>query len=232
MPLIFSTLFVITIPSGDVFADSMQTRCLPDSPCLSFHTGLIQADRQLRESIALEDSSTFRHQIIWLTESTPGYLLLFAFYGVLCLWRWGPQNCFEAFKKIRKPYLALAAVFLLAGLGLSNEISDQLKHFFGRLKPHVNFYNPNSPYKPALSFPSNHAFNTSFLMTSIWLLSRATSFQKRGFHLILLAIALSMALSRVLVGQHYPLDVSVGLLLGVLWGFAYLKVTSSLWRRV
>lgn len=229
---IFFALF-LSIPA---FADVIETRCLPDSPCLSFPDSLVQADRALRESLVLEKGSDIQRSIVWFTESAPGYLLLFLFYGALCIWRWGPQNCLSTLKKIRPAYLALAAVLVLAGLGLSNEISDQLKHFFGRIKPHVDFYNPNSPYNPALSFPSNHAFNTSFLMTLLWLFSRSTNdsgtSKKTLFHMILLSIAFAMALSRVLVGQHYPLDVLTGAILGALWGTAYTKVSSSLWRRV
>ncbi|MCP3773855.1 undecaprenyl-diphosphatase [Paenibacillus sp. MZ04-78.2] len=58
------------------------------------------------------------------------------------------------------------------------------------------------------SFPSSHAIGAFVIATSIWLYRR-----KDGY--VWLALAALIALSRIWTGVHYPIDVTVGALLGI-----------------
>lgn len=209
------------------------TRCLEESPCEKIPRGLIELDRKTRETLALTPDSQLKKSIEFFTETKVGKTLLAIALSVLSLWRWGPANAWIRLR--RKRFYAVLLLGVL-GSGVGNEISDLLKRFFGRLKPHVNFVHPNPDIWPALSLPSNHAFNTAFLMTFLWIFSRCapskTGTQDALFHTLLLSFALAMALSRILVGEHYPLDVSLGLCLGFLWAELYHFLLSKLWPNI
>ncbi|CAM4218484.1 bacitracin ABC transporter permease [Bacillus manliponensis] len=59
------------------------------------------------------------------------------------------------------------------------------------------------------SFPSDHTILFFSICTSIWLVRK-----KEGW--IWMILACCVATSRILVGVHYPLDVAVGALIGIL----------------
>ncbi len=106
-----------------------------------------------------------------------------------------------------------AALGLICSLIFTNLI---LKHLVGRVRPWVDF--------PALvplvfegdpnSFPSGHtsaafAFATAALRAGL---------PKRWMKVTAIVLAVTMALSRLYVGVHYPTDVLVGFLVGDLAG--------------
>ena len=70
------------------------------------------------------------------------------------------------------------------------------------------------------SFPSGHAALTCALATTVY-------FHHRRLGTLLYAFSLLVALSRMYVGVHYPLDVGVGLLLG----YVIAKIFHSTFRR-
>lgn len=57
------------------------------------------------------------------------------------------------------------------------------------------------------SFPSSHAAVSVALATTLW-------FQKRNSRLVVLLVALAVAVGRVLVRAHYPLDILGGAVVG------------------
>lgn len=67
------------------------------------------------------------------------------------------------------------------------------------------------------SFPSGHSCS-SFAAASVWAQTLEGRWAK-GAKILLLVMAMLMALSRLYVGVHYPTDVLVGSLLGVLGGW-------------
>lgn len=73
--------------------------------------------------------------------------------------------------------------------------------------------NALAPYESGYSFPSAHAAITVAIAT-------ATFFYHRRLGIILYVFALIVALSRIYVGVHYPIDVVAGAVLG--WGIAYI----------
>lgn len=111
----------------------------------------------------------------------------------------------------------VGVVVVVAWMALADGLAHGLKEWFGRPKPHV--LNPVPGTKFPLSFPSNHATN---MLTLAWLLKPLLLPRKRDFGpaiwALLLGLAVVVACSRVVFGEHYPLDVLFGSLLGTAWG--------------
>lgn len=114
---------------------------------------------------------------------------------------------FEAFVSNKKGLII--ALVLALGVILSDQISATfIKEWVGRLRPcktmDVNLLVNCGSGK---SFPSAHATN-NFLAASI------LSFYFRKWRYLFYLIAGLIALSRVFVGVHYPIDITVGGILG------------------
>jgi undecaprenyl-diphosphatase len=112
---------------------------------------------------------------------------------------------------------AVLLALLVGGTDYSN--SFFIKPLFGRIRPchvlpaiHTFWSCPGS-----LSFPSNHAANC--FAAAFFL-----SFSYRRWTPLLVFLALIVGYSRVYVGEHYPLDVLGGVLLG---GIYALVITVS-----
>ena len=123
----------------------------------------------------------------------------------------------------------LAAVFLAQGrwrsvrarhgvvaAGLASLIGLEVAHvissFWDRPRPyeaHPGMVHLFVSASPDPSFPSDHATVAFAIAVSIFL-------RKRRLGLVTLAMACVVALSRVVVGTHYPSDVLAGALLGTL----------------
>ena len=102
---------------------------------------------------------------------------------------------------------AVLLVLLVGGTDYLN--SFFIKPLFGRIRPcHVlSGIHTFWPCPRSLSFPSNHVANC--FAAAIFL-----SFSYRRGTPLFLLMALVVGYSRVYVGEHYPLDVFGGLLLG------------------
>ena len=85
----------------------------------------------------------------------------------------------------------------------------------GSLPPGVNRH----------SFPSAHAANTFAVATIGFLFYR-----RRAWFLFLIAGAISF--SRVYNGVHYPFDVTAGAVLGIGYGYAFVRLMQWLWDRI
>jgi len=75
------------------------------------------------------------------------------------------------------------------------------------------------------SFPSGHAANNMAVATVLLLF-----YPRRGW--IYLPIALLIAYSRIYTGAHWPLDVLVGMLLGVAGGWLAVRGICTCWRNL
>ncbi len=105
---------------------------------------------------------------------------------------------------------ARGAVAALASAGLALAVGVVVAHVVHEPRPFVA--HPNSvhaliAHKPDASFPSDHATAAFAIATAIWL-------RLRGVGAIVLVLAALLAVGRVAVGVHYPLDVAAGALLG------------------
>jgi undecaprenyl-diphosphatase len=98
---------------------------------------------------------------------------------------------------------------LFARLGLVEiirYISPQLRPF--KILEGVNLL---VPAKESLSFPSGH---TSF----VFALSTIVYFYNKKIGIVFYAISFLMGISRIIVGIHWPTDIFVGILVGILSG--------------
>jgi len=145
------------------------------------------------------------------------------------------NDVFEDFLRIFSTYaevifgVFLAAVFLAQGRWRSvrarhGVVAAALASLIGLEVAHVisSFWDRPRPYEahpgmvhlfvsasPDPSFPSDHAVVAFAIAVSIFL-------RKPRLGLVVLAMAATVGLSRVVVGTHYPSDVLAGALLGTL----------------
>ncbi|PFN14786.1 undecaprenyl-diphosphatase [Bacillus cereus] len=86
--------------------------------------------------------------------------------------------------------------------------------FFYRERPFVSHLNINQlvEHTANASFPSDHA-------TSAFAIAITLCLYEKRLGKVFLLLAFLIAFSRVWVGVHYPLDVLIGAVLGLLWAF-------------
>ncbi|HHY73229.1 MAG TPA: phosphatase PAP2 family protein [Bacillus bacterium] len=78
------------------------------------------------------------------------------------------------------------------------------------------------------SFPSNHS-------TGAFALAFALFWQRRKMGIVLIALAVCMALSRIFIGVHYPLDVAAGALIAFIVTFVVMsqrRLLEPLFKRI
>ena len=76
-----------------------------------------------------------------------------------------------------------------------------------------------SPHESGYSFPSGHTSMTTAIATVVY-------FYNKRLGTLLYLFALVVAISRIYVGVHYPIDVVAGFLIGILvpWGIHYVVI--------
>ena len=112
-------------------------------------------------------------------------------------------------------------VFVLAADGIADLLATLVKDATGRARPPVHRL---GAAVSSSSFPSGHAA-TSFACATV-LASFAPRLRAAFF-----ALAVLIALSRLYNGDHYPLDVAAGSLLGALVGLAVPRALAGHRRR-
>ena len=189
--------------------DPLTTRSLPGALWEHVPAWLSSTDQLLRERLCFEGFSAgaLGRDLRWITEDARGI------FGLLLIAILARRFVFS--RSLRADWLSVLAALPL--IGLADLVSSGVKLSVGRLKPHVNFYNPS--LVPALSLPSNHAVNTALAATLYLLVvrfdSRAARIQQM---LVASALVLLVGFSRIFLGQHYPLDVLVGWVMGISLG--------------
>lgn len=104
------------------------------------------------------------------------------------------------------------AFMLAIGITLADQISSSLiKEWVGRIRPCHTLENVNLLVNcgGGKSFPSSHATNNFYA-------AGVLSYYFRNSKWIFYILASLVALSRVFVGVHYPIDIAAGAILGTL----------------
>ncbi len=110
--------------------------------------------------------------------------------------------------------------YLFSFLGLligTHLLSSQLKLYFARMRPDFIYHLTEAN---GFSYPSGHSFNSFCLYFFVCMyLSSLTdrSFIKKLYFFITGGLVLSISISRIYLGVHYPSDVLGGIILGVFW---------------
>ena len=122
----------------------------------------------------------------------------------------------------------LTLVVLLAALvTFSDQFTVFLKNYFERLRPNrdpaINEIIRIVKNNKSFSFVSGHATTSTAISFFMYL-----TLKKHYKHTILFFVwPILFAYSRIYIGVHFPIDVTVGALLGFLIGFIFYKI--SLW---
>jgi undecaprenyl-diphosphatase len=169
---------------------------------------MLQWDRETLiylNSLGIEDYDWF-----WSTVTNIyTWIPLFIFFFLLIFWKYPKKEAI---------YVALTVIALIAFILIATDLT---KGFFERLRPNNNaeisslirvLKNPES-----FSFFSGHAASSFSITTLLVLFLR----RKVKWCWIFYIWPLVFALSRIYVGVHYPLDILVGTIVGLLSAFAF-----------
>lgn len=128
---------------------------------------------------------------------------------------------FSKFPKKEAIYTALTIIVLIIFILVATDLT---KEYFGRLRPNNNMEinslirvlkNPSS-----FSFFSGHA-SSSFSITTLMVLFLR---KKAKWCWIFYIWPILFSLSRIYVGVHYPVDIIVGAIVGLITAFAFYKL--------
>lgn len=145
---------------------------------------------------------------------------------------WSPLFAFILFllfKNFGWKHTLLLIVFIAGLVAFSDQFTNFIKHSFERLRPCNTEGVANQlrqfSYKPGgYSFYSGHAALSTTFSVFIYLLLR-----KHTKYLFLLFIfPLLFGYSRVYLGVHYPLDITVGYMMGIFWGSLFYQLQKLL----
>ena len=186
---------------------------------MSFLETLIAKDKELfiyLNGLGVEYWDQFwmivTNQFSWIPLFVLLLLLIFKAYG----WKKGLM-------------LVLIVALLVT---FSDQFVNFIKDYFGRLRPNneptINQLIRILKRPSSFSFVSGHS-TTSFAVTTFMILT-LKKYYKHPY--ILLIWPLLFAYSRIYVGVHYPIDIFVGMLLGVLIGYTFYKISLSFLRKI
>ncbi len=116
-------------------------------------------------------------------------------------------------------------ILLLLTAGVSDQIGGLLKEHFQRLRPCWELQDINLlvPCGQGKSFPSNHAtnnFGAAIILTYF--------FRNKWYYFY--TCAFLVAISRIFIGVHYPLDILGGMALGSVVGLSFILLYNQLLR--
>jgi undecaprenyl-diphosphatase len=186
---------------------------------LSFIDTLIEKDKELfvyLNSLGVESWDQFwmiiTDQFNWIPLFLLLFILIFKAYG----WKKGI-------------ILVIVAALLVA---FSDQFVNLIKDYFGRLRPNndptINEMIRILKRPRSFSFVSGHS-TTSFAATTFMILTLKKYYK---YSSLLLIWPVLFAYSRIYIGVHYPIDIFVGMLLGVLEGFIFYKISLTFLKKV
>jgi undecaprenyl-diphosphatase len=123
------------------------------------------------------------------------------------------------------------AFFLLASIGSGVALSSLAKNLFDRPRPDLV---PHGSFVYTASFPSGHSLMAAVTYLTLAVLI-ARSFPERRLKAyvagLTVLMTLSVGISRVYLGVHWPTDVLAGWAAGGAWAFACAALAHHLSRR-
>ena len=180
-----------------------------------------------------ELSMTVRDYGAFVTHfGNSGWILVTAFLVFMIgLAAAGPIHGRQIHLRARGVFLAQAAGFVFASIAFSGIAVNLLKRIIGRPRPSMLYQNIG-PFDFHLfefhskfaSFPSGHSATTAALFT-------AAAFFLPRYRVLFFSIAICLAMSRAIVGAHYPSDVFAGLAFGT-WCTYLIAIFFSRYRMV
>ncbi len=165
------------------------------------------------------DVTDFAHRTHWLSGEVNLYTTagLAAMCGLLVLAWW------RARPRLDNPLMR--AAFVLLGIAVAIGANEFIKALVHERRPCLTMPHAYTvipcPGPSDYAFPSNHSAVAGALVVGVFVFSR-----KLG--LIALALALVEGFSRVYLGVHYPHDVVVGLVLGIVVTAGVVRLVSPL----
>lgn len=150
------------------------------------------------------------YDLLWATiTNIYTWIPLFLFFFVLVFWK---------FPRREAIYVTLTIISLVVFILVATDLT---KEFFGRLRPNNNS-DINSMIR-VLKNPSTFSFFSGHASSSFSITTVLTLFLRRRFKWVWLFYLwpLLFALSRIYVGVHYPVDIIVGAIVGVITAFAF-----------
>lgn len=176
---------------------------------------ILQWDRETL--IYLNSLGIEEYDLFWSTlTNIYTWIPLFLFFFLLVFWKYPRKEAI---------YITLTIISLIAFILVATDLT---KGFFERLRPNNNteinsiirvLKNPSS-----FSFFSGHAASSFSITTLMVLFLR----KKIRWCWIFYVWPLLFALSRIYIGVHYPVDIIVGAIVGLLTAFAFF----NLYKRV
>ncbi len=124
-----------------------------------------------------------------------------------------------------------SVVFLLGAVGSGIAVSSLAKAFFDRSRPDLV---PHGAYVHSASFPSGHSMMSAVVyLTLAAIMARTLPRRVLRVYVMTLAIVLtvSVGISRVYLGVHWPTDVLAGWAGGAAWALGCAVVALALERR-
>ncbi len=124
--------------------------------------------------------------------------------GKTCIILFVPFGIYFYYNNLKKEF-----IFLLITILLTYMLNELIKHIVLRKRP-IEFFVINMG---GFSYPSGHSMNISaFYLTLRYLL--ADKIKSKIINIFIYILILSIAISRVILGVHWPTDVILGLILG------------------
>ena len=140
--------------------------------------------------------------------------------GIGCFILLIPMGIYFYFNDLKKDF-----IFLVCSLLITYILNELIKHIVLRKRP-IEFFIINVT---GYSYPSGHSMNISaFYLTFIFLLNRKK--KNRYLDIFIYVLIIMIALSRVILGVHWPTDVIVGLTLGYLSYRLSREIYLNFWR--
>ncbi|MCK5103428.1 MAG: phosphatase PAP2 family protein, partial [Cyclobacteriaceae bacterium] len=136
----------------------------------------------------------------------------------------------KVFKK-DSVYLIIGILFVI--LASDQFTSSFMKPFFGRLRP---CHDPGIGYLVHIAntcggqfgFASGHAANSFGIAMFIWMVFR----NYWRWTWVIFLWAFTVAVSRIMIGVHYPGDILIGGLIGAFFGWLMFMLTSEVFFRI
>ena len=155
----------------------------------------------------------------WMTQwGESDWILILTFIAWLGAWLLSLLTRDNIRRALRE--LATVAGFIFLGVGLPSLVSTLLKRIIGRGRPEtwvvdapLSFHSLNWNAYEYQSFPSGHA-TTAFSLAAVVAFLWPKAFWPA------MAFAATIAISRVVLGEHYPTDITAGAVLGLLGAYA------------